>query len=125
LLLYQALSKTFDVSLHPVVLEETSDYEGEYGTLDSKFCAYKFDQGAGADTSDDDGDEDEDDEEEDDEDDDKKKKKPIFFVSCSSAIRQLSSQSYVGYTGNEAVPGEDKYFGGGMFVRRKGALQGA
>ena len=144
-LLYQALSKTFDVSLHPVVLEETSDYEGAYGTMDSTFVAYKFDQGASANTSDDEGDEDEGDEGEDDEeddgededdedddgeeddgeDDDKKKKPSIFFVSRSSAIEQLSHQSYVEYTGNEAMLGEDKYFGGGMFVRRKGAVQGA
>ena len=140
LLLYQALSKTFDVSLHPVVLEETSDYEGGYG-IDAIFCAYKFDQGADANASDDEDDEDEDDDEDDDdedededdeeddgEDDDKKKKKKkrtIFFVSRSSAIEQLSHQGYVEYTGNEAILREDKYFGGGMFVRRKGALEGA
>ena len=134
-LLYQALSKTFDVSLHPIVLEETSDYEGEYGTKYSTFCAYKFDQGAGAETSDDDGDEvGEDEVEEDevkhdkvehDEVDDKEKKPPIFFVSRSSAIEQISHQSYIEHTGNEAMLGEDKYFGGGMFVRRKGARKAA
>ena len=110
-LLYQALSKTFDVSLHPILLEETTDYEGGYGTHNSSFRAYIFDQGA--------------DEREDDQREDDDKKKSTFFVSHSSAIMQVSQQSYVEYTGNEAMPGEDRYFGGGMFVRRKDALQGA
>ena len=127
-LLYQALSKTFDVSLHPIVLEETSDCDGGYGTMGSTFCAYKFDQGAGDDMSDDDDDEVEEEEVEEEEvkhDEVKhnpvndEKEPPIFFVSRSSAIERISHQSYIEHTGNEAMLGEDKYFGGGMFVRRK------
>jgi hypothetical protein len=48
-----------------------------------------------------------------------KKTKAIFYIPRSSALEQISHQSYVEYTGNEAILGEDKYFGGGMFVRRK------
>jgi len=36
-----------------------------------------------------------------------------------SAIQQISYQSYIEYTGNEAQWGEMKYFGGGMFVRQR------
>jgi hypothetical protein len=115
-LLYEALAKSFDVSLHPVVLQESTDYEGAYESC----RAYRFDQTKRE------GDGDSSDEE-------MTREKShaqsmyrrqvdestIFHVPMTSAIKQISSQDYVEHMGNEALPGEFRYFGGGMFVRRK------
>ena len=120
-LLYQALSKTFEVSLCPVVLYERSDYEGRYRSSGSEFSAYIFphyvDDGSGNDTDDDGssysddgpryrwG----------------KKGDLIFHLPRSSAIQHISRRDYVEHAGNEAIFGEGKYFGGGMFVKAKAA----
>ena len=114
-LLYQGLVKSFDVSLHPVVLQETTDYEGSYEDC----CAYRFDHTVpktGADVESDAGevsDEDLSDSMEQDH------KSTVFYVPNTSAIKQISSNEYIEHTGNEAQPGEHKYFGGGMFVRKR------
>ena len=102
--LYSALlaSGRFDVSLHPVVLREASDIEG---ALEKRY-AYRVD-GTTMSTSD--------------ELPPLKKRKVSrkFHIPKFSAITQISSQHYVEHTGNEAVPAEYRYFGGGMFVRAK------
>jgi hypothetical protein len=103
--LYNALlaSGLFDISLHPVVLQETSDYEG---TLDERY-AYRAD-GAEMDTAT--------------SSDPAKKKNKItreFHIPKLSAIQKISSRDYVEHTGNSAMPAEYRYFGGGMFVRAK------
>ena len=118
-LLYQALSKTFEVSLHPIVLYERSDYEGRYRSSDSELSAYIFphyvDDETGNDT---DGSSYSDVEpryrfgE---------KKDLIFHLPRSSAIQHISRRDYVEHAGNEAIFGEGKYFGGGMFVKAKAA----
>ena len=46
-------------------------------------------------------------------------KSTVFYVPNTSAIKQISSNEYIEHTGNEAQPGEHKYFGGGMFVRKR------
>jgi 2OG-Fe(II) oxygenase superfamily len=103
--LYNALlaSGLFDISLHPVVLRETSDYEGEI----DKHYAYRAD-GVEMDTATSSN--------------PAKKKKKItreFHIPKLSAIQKISSRNYVEHTGNEAMAAEYRYFGGGMFVRAK------
>ena len=119
-LLYQALSKTLDVSLHPVVLHERSDYEGFYQTSEADLAAYIFphtlDEGSndeGSDSSDEGS---------------RYRRWPkreerdgIFHLPHSTAIRHISRRGYVARAGNEAILGEGKYFGGGMFVELKDA----
>jgi hypothetical protein len=115
--LYDALVReSFDVSLDPIVLRESSKYDGSFGSI----YAYRFNHTvpetkAVDDASDywdgdsevmtadraSDG------------------KATIFYVPRSSAIQQISSQEYIEHTGNEAQPAEYKYFGGGIFVRLK------
>jgi hypothetical protein len=117
-LLYEALSKTFDVVLHPVVLYEKSDYEGFYQQEDSDFAAYIFphtvdeDSGDEGSTHSDEGrryrmr---------------KEKRDKKFFLPRSSAIQDISRREYVEHAGNEAIFGEGRYFGAGMFVTPKDA----
>ena len=117
-LLYQALSKTFNVSLQPVVLYERSDYEGFYRTSEADLAAFVFphtlSQGS-------------DDESSDSSDErpryrmwfDREKREMVFHLPHSSAIRHISQRNYVANAGNEAIFGEGKYFGGGMFVESK------
>jgi hypothetical protein len=99
-------SGDFEVSLHPVVLREVSDWDGE---MDGRY-AYRFDDiegevfpepPLGRPTK-------------------KKQKKAnftAFHIPKLSAIQQISAKEYVEHTGNEAMPAEYRYFGGGMFVR--------
>jgi hypothetical protein len=117
-LLYQTLSKTFDVSLHAVVLHETTDYKGNYGQELSQFRAYKFDHEGEGSTGELEGSIDTDDKNQADE---EKKPRTVLYMSCSSALEKLSQQDYVEYTGNQAILGDGKYFGGGMFVKLKTA----
>lgn len=100
--LYNALlaSRLFDVSLHPVILRETS-YEED--VQEPERYAYRAD-GVEMDTA------------------TPRKKKKIsreFHISKWSAIQKISSRDYVEHTGNSAMPAEYRYFGGGMFVRAK------
>jgi hypothetical protein len=114
--LYQALSKSFDVSLHPVVLHETSDYEGSYNTSDATLCAYRFPHSGDEEKSDSDSDEDQ-----------RYRRRyrrhdtvdTVFHLPRSTAITHISRVEYVEHAGNEAIIGEGKYFGGGMFVKSK------
>jgi hypothetical protein len=47
------------------------------------------------------------------------KKKLPFHVPTTSAITMISNQSFCEHTGNEHQPGESRYFGSGMFVRKR------
>jgi hypothetical protein len=48
----------------------------------------------------------------------------VFHLPRSSAIRNISQREYVEHAGNEAILGEGKYFGGGMFVKEKAKAAG-
>ena len=93
----------FDISLHPVVLRETGEDQ-----IDERY-AYRFDD-VGIDTT---------------ASSDlvppakKKKITHEFHIPKLSAIQKISSRHYIENTGNEAMPAEYRYFGGGMFVRAK------
>jgi hypothetical protein len=107
---YDALmaSGDFEVCLHPVVHREVSNWDGE---MDGHY-AYRFDDiegeilpelPSGRPPP-------------------KKKQKKnstAFHIPKLSAIQQISAQEYIEHTGNEAMPAEYRYFGGGMFVRPK------
>lgn len=106
--LYQALVGLFGVSLHPIVLSESSDYEGGF-----EGCyVHRFDHIAPNTEAADGSVHGSDSEVEKDD-----SKSTVFYVPKSSAIKQISYQEYIEHTGNEAQPAEYKYFGGGMFVR--------
>jgi hypothetical protein len=101
-------SGDFEVYLHPVVHREVSNWDGE---MDGHY-AYRFDDieeetfpepPSGQPPK-------------------KKQKKTnstAFHIPKLSAIQQISAQEYIEHTGNEAMPAEYRYFGGGMFVRPK------
>ena len=99
-LVYQALAEEFDVSLRMVVLRESTDGDGSY-----KECeAYLYDDDESVESG------------------PAKapgKKSSNFYVPFASAIQMISSQEYIEHTGNECQQGENKYVGGGMFVRRR------
>jgi hypothetical protein len=107
--LYDSLiaSRDFEVSLHPVVHREVSDSEGE---MDGRH-AYIFDDIEGENFP----------EPPKGRPPKKKKKKNFtaFHIPELSAIEHISAQEYIEHTGNEAMPAEYRYFGGGMFVRPK------
>jgi hypothetical protein len=101
--LYDALvaSGHFDVSLHPVVLHESSGFDGDI----RHHYAYRFDDhevenfpGPPP----------------------KKQKKrrrcPSFHIPELAAIQEISTRDYIEHTGNEPMSAEYRYFGGGMFV---------
>jgi hypothetical protein len=126
--LYQALVATFDVSLHPIVLQETSGYEGRYNG-DRSCYAFRFDHvgpkdngGLDADLASSDGvmsTKSDADEKSLDESDAKSSSQTIFYLPKVSALKMISSEDYIEHTGNEAQLAEHKYFGGGMFVRQR------
>ncbi|KAJ6459702.1 hypothetical protein C8R47DRAFT_1161658 [Mycena vitilis] len=105
--LYEALKRTFDVSIHPVIIEETTDDEGHF--TGEAICAYKLDLPE-SDT-----------ESESDSDKPKKKQKlrKIFYLPKTSPLIRISSRDYSDYTGNEPQFGENNYLGAGFFVRAK------
>ncbi|KAJ7193826.1 hypothetical protein GGX14DRAFT_405192 [Mycena pura] len=114
--LYAALDRVFRVSLHPVMLEECSDYDGKWKR--DEITGLKFDLpesqfGKFG--------EDDDDEEDNDSGRPKKKAKvqKIFYLSKISPLFQISSVDYIDHTGNEAQPAENKYYGAGYFVTAK------
>jgi hypothetical protein len=129
-LLYQALSKTFEVSLYPVVLQETTDGDGRYGTRNAHFAAYIFthegdpDEVKSGDKNDGEDKANEDKGNNDspsDADEGLMRHEVTFYLPRSSAIQTISRQGYVEHAGNEAILGDGKYFGGGMFVKLKAA----
>jgi hypothetical protein len=105
--LYNALlaSGDFDISLHPVILSEESDYEG---TMEEHYV-YRYD----------DIEVDRDDSESPPPKKKKKVQRPEFHIPKLSGLVEISKQEYVEHTGNEAMPAKYRYFGGGMFVRPK------
>ena len=132
-ILHDALiaSGEFDVSLHPVIFYESF----EYVSGENEHYVYRYDavdhDAVDLDDPDDELDEeldDEPDDEPDDEADDnaspppsKKRKldKILFHIPEFSAAQKISRQEYIEYTGNDAMPAEHRYFGGGIFVRPK------
>jgi hypothetical protein len=113
--LYHALVDSgFDVTLKPIVLHSRSDMEGNYDLV----VATSYPEPAQGSDSESDSDSDPDSYYYDD---GKRVTKGTFHLPSLCAIRQISSQHYAEYTGNEAQLGEQKYFGGGMFVSQKKA----
>jgi hypothetical protein len=90
--LYAALADRFDVTLGAVVLHGSTDWDGRY----DKYYVHRYDNFTQAKTKD-----------------------LLFHVPKSSGIELISSNHYIEHTGNEPQPGEQKYFGSGMFVRQK------
>jgi hypothetical protein len=116
--LYKALTdRGLDVSLSPMVLHGVTDYDGSLGSF--KAQCYDYDpndpHSSDSDSSD--------------EDDTSNSNNPsgdkadCFHLPQGSAIVLIHSENYVEYTGNEAQLGETKYFGSGMFVRKKEAAK--
>ena len=120
--LYHALVRSFDVTLRPVILQSFCDDEG----FINSFVAIPWDDNIGEYDSD---------SASDDESssnkygiaskslETEKELQMTFHLPTISAIRQISYQEYVEYTGNSAQAEEKKYFGGGMFVRKKVAKE--
>jgi hypothetical protein len=101
-------SGDFEVCLHPVVHWEVSDWDG---SMDGHY-AYRFDDIEGEIFP----------EPRSGQPQKKKQKKTnstAFHIPKLSAIQQISAREYIEHTGNEAMPAEYRYFGGGMFVRPK------
>jgi hypothetical protein len=119
--LYQALVATFDVSLHPIVLQETSGYEGGYRDDRESTCyAFRFgSKGTGGLDADPASPDDvmSTESDTDDESDAESTSSTMFYLPKVSALKMISSEDYIEHTGNEAQLAEHKYFGGGMFVR--------
>jgi hypothetical protein len=123
--LYEALKQDFCVSLHPVLLEESSNYDGSWtggrsgsGSSgdDTRILAHKFDTPESESESD----------ENDPDSSDKRPKKKVklqkvFYLPkiMMCPLIEIHSSEYVEYTGNEAQPAENKYFGAGFFVTAK------
>ncbi|KAJ6488463.1 hypothetical protein C8R47DRAFT_1125563 [Mycena vitilis] len=120
--LYEALRQKFCVSLHPVLLEESSDYEGSFNGEDSTIKAHKFDLPE-SDFDAKSGDESDNDDGSDDRSNSGRPKKRVklqkVFHLTKCPLVQICSTSYSEYTGNEAQPAENKYFGAGFFVTAK------
>ena len=107
--LYEALkvSGEFDVSLHPVIFREASGWDSEGAITDH--YVYRCDEVTESDESDGPPPSKK-----------KKRNRSTFHIPELSGIQEISRQDYVDYTGNEALPAEYRYFGGGMFIRPKG-----
>jgi len=114
--LYNSLlaSGDFDVSLHPVILCEGSGWDGE-GSLEERFV-YRYDSDTIQKVVDD----------SDSESPPPRKRQKLqghnsneFHIPELSGIVEISRQDFIEYTGNEAMPAQYRYFGGGMFVRPK------
>lgn len=113
--LYEKLKESFDVSLHPVLLQYTqlSDEETETSLM-------KYDMSSRLT-----GPEKEDSEEEDMHPKKKKSKLSIeFHVPDNSVLVMVNTKEYIEHTGNESQPGESQYFGGGIFLRAKTGNKG-
>jgi hypothetical protein len=121
--LYSTLVRSFDVALRPIVLQVRTNYSGVPGSP----IATPWDDRAKEESSskpenvepDADSDTGSEDDEESWETDIQTTGKGTFHLPELSAIRQISRREYIEHTGNEALPGDKKYFGGGMFVRQK------
>ena len=106
--LYDALkaSGEFDISLHPVIFREGS-FDLDFDENIKDHYVYRCDVEVT---------------ESDDPPPSKKQKRDrpqAFHIPELSGIQQISRQDFVEYTGNEAMPAEYRYFGGGMFIRPK------
>ncbi|KAK0244929.1 hypothetical protein EDD85DRAFT_785296 [Armillaria nabsnona] len=99
-IIYAKLSQVFDVSLVPVILEESS-LDGEW--TGEEMAVYKaLGNGAvGGHTR------------------KKARTSTEFHLNLVSHVMEISSEDYIPYTGNEAQEAECRYFGGGMFIREK------
>lgn len=106
--LYRALVKSFEVTLRPVVLQSYSDFDGFH-----RLCkGITWDQQQTDSSSES--------EPPDNEISSKTNSEVTFHLPMVSAIEQISYKNYIEHTGNEPQAREYQYFGGGMFVRKKG-----
>ncbi|KAK7468378.1 hypothetical protein VKT23_002894 [Stygiomarasmius scandens] len=117
----QETKNGFKVVLHPVVLFESTDYEGswtkEYYTphvwvFESDAMRKKLKRKREEGLVDSEGSNDSDDL-------DYKAELTEFHLIKGCSLEQIDSREYAEHTGNEAQPGENKYFGGAMFVSLK------
>ena len=95
--LYDALKGEFDVSLHPVILQEGQTYENIIERGAYRYCE-PCDAVEGEESN---------------------NPPPLFHIPELSGIQEISKQDFVEYVGNEALDGDYRYFGGGMFIRPK------
>ena len=97
-LLWTELSQTFDISIMPVLIEESGDYEDGCTSFTAKpFDLYSLDK------------------------DEKKEDKCKTWVitgSRESEALHMFSQSYIEHTGNEAQPAEEKYLVSCLIVHK-------
>jgi hypothetical protein len=110
--LYRALVGSFDITLRPIILHSFCNYKCQI----ESFRAIPWDNNLGKFDSDS--------ESESDAGSTKNAAGDLpqnvtFHLPLISSIREISRQAFVEHTGNEALPAEKKYFGGGMFVRQK------
>ena len=103
--MYEGLKKTFEVDLKPIMLIHKTDNEGAWE--DGNIFGYPFISEhvkGGAESP--------------------AKKREIekmseIHVPARYELVMISSTDYIEYTGNEKQIGENRYFGGGMFVVAK------
>ncbi|KAF8917406.1 hypothetical protein CPB85DRAFT_1250218 [Mucidula mucida] len=115
-LMFRHLSSLFEVSLHPILLTATTDYEtGSYYGYDASAMVYKCVTDDTPERTDDEDMEDEDEDEED----ESNNRESEFYLYDAIDVRHISSEEYIEHTGNESQEGSSKYFGGGMFLREK------
>jgi len=125
--LYHALLSSFVVTLQPVVLHSCTDIDGRSAPYlaitwdddDSSESDLESNKSVEPDAGSNTGSRDDDDS-----DSETESQPVVFHLPLLSAIEQISYREYIEHTGNEAQPGETKYFGGGMFVRKKKVAKG-
>jgi hypothetical protein len=124
--LYGALVGSFDVALRPVVVQLRTNYEG--GPDFESCMATPWDDRVPEESSGKEENVEPDAESDTGSEDDEDHyywesrectKKGMFHLPMVSALRQISREEYMEYTGNEVQLGDKKYFGVGMFVRQK------
>ncbi|KAF8873281.1 hypothetical protein CPB85DRAFT_594994 [Mucidula mucida] len=116
--MFRHLSLLFEVSLLPILLTATTDYEtGSYYGYDASAMVYKCVTDDKPERTDDEDMEDEDEDE--DEEDESNNREFEFYLYDAIDVRHISSEEYIEHTGNESLEGSTKYFGGGMFLREK------
>jgi hypothetical protein len=104
--LYEALKKTFEISLKPIVLIQETDYEGSWSMDTVTVFGFPFSS------------------KHEERDDRPVKKRKIeqnsqIHVPALCELMTIGQTEYIEHTGNEAQLGAERYFGGGMFVAAK------
>ena len=111
--LHRALVSSFDVTLRPVVLHMTTDYDGRPRPYMAIYWKNSSDSNLESRS------ESESKLERANDEDHSGAQSLVFHMPVLSAITEISSKDYLEHTGNESQAGERKYFGGGMSVRQK------